>query len=432
MPPRRPAATRRSRRVAPPRDPDFARLWAGQTVSVFGSMVTRAALPFTAVLFLNARPMQMAFQNAADVAPGLVIGLFAGAWVDRLRRRPVMIAADVARALLLASIPAAAALGALSMPQLYVVGFLVGALSVTFDVAYISYLPTLVSRERVLAANSKLAASAAVAETGAFGIGGWLVQWLGGPLTLLVDAATFLFSAACVGAIRAPEPAPVPASQRASVRHEIVAGLRTVWRDPILRSLALWRAVLEISFGIGATLFVLYCARTLGFGTGVLGMIFAVGGASSFAGAVLATRAGRRLGIGPAMVVALFVMALARVLPPLAQGTTLAAVALLVTQQLVGDGAHTIFEIHSTSLMQRRASDALLGRVTASLRFVSIAAMLAGSFAGGALGESIGPRAALFMTAGLALLAAIGFAFSPVRSLRDPASAAVDAPPAVA
>ncbi len=413
-------------RPALSRDPDFTRLWAGQSVSVFGSMITRAALPFTAVLFLHALPMQMALQNAADIAPGLLVGLFAGAWVDRLRRRPLLIAADLARAALLASIPAAALLGVLHMPQLYAVGFLVGALTVVFDVAYVSYLPTLVSRERVVAANSRLAASAAVAETGAFGIGGWLVQWVGGPVTILIDAITFVVSAVFVGAIRAPEPAPIATAARVGMRRAVVEGLSVVWRDPVLRALASCRVALDFSFGMGAAIYVLFCARTLGFGTGVLGMIFAFGGASSFAGAVLAGRAGRRLGIGPAMVMSLGVMGVARLLTPLAPGATWLGAGLLVAQQLVGDGAHTTFEIHLASLTQRMTADPMLGRVTASLRFAGLAAMLVGSLAAGALGESIGPRATLFAAAGVGLVAALGLALSPVRALRDLAPAAVD------
>ncbi len=413
------------------RDPDFNRLWAGQTVSVFGSMVTRAALPFTAVLFLRARPMEMGFQIAAELAPGLLVGLFAGAWADRLRRRPIMIGADLGRAALLATIPAAALLGALRMPQLYAVGFMVGALSMTFDVAYVSYLPTLVSRDRVVAANSRLAASSAVAETGAFGIAGWLVQWLGGPLTVLIDAVSFVVSAVCVGAIRAPEPAPAPVADRGAMRIEIAEGLRVVMGDPLLRSVAACRLLVDLASGAIAAMLMLFFARTLGFATGVLGMVFAVGGASSFAGAVLATRAGRRLGIGNALLACLALVAIGRLLPPLAYGATWTALALLLGQQLAGDGAHTIFEIQLLSLTQRVTPDRLLGRVSASIAFACLAAKLAGSLAGGVLGERAGPRAVLLAGAGVTFIALVVLALSPLRALRDPL-AAIDAPRASA
>src|SRR2546426_9011428 len=181
--------------------PDFVRLWTGQTISVFGSLIGRTALPFTAILVLDARPYQIALLLAADIAPGLIVNPVAGVWVDGLRRRPILIAADVGRAVLLASIPVAYAFDSLRMEQLYVIACLTGALTMTFDVAYRSYLPSLVGREELLEGNSKLTASSAAAEVGAFGAAGWLVQLFTGPIAILVDAVSFLFSALFVGLI---------------------------------------------------------------------------------------------------------------------------------------------------------------------------------------------------------------------------------------
>ena len=177
------------------RHPDFVRLWAGQTVSVFGSLTTGLALPFTAVIFLDAPGWQVALLGSANVIAGISVGLFAGVWVDRLRRRPIMIIADLARAVIIATVPIAALFDVLHMPQLYVVAFTTGVLTTFFDVAYQSYLPTLVTEEELLEGNSKLTGSASVAEAGAFGAAGWLAQVLTAPGAMAIDAVTFLVSA---------------------------------------------------------------------------------------------------------------------------------------------------------------------------------------------------------------------------------------------
>ncbi|HEU4534421.1 MAG TPA: MFS transporter, partial [Polyangiaceae bacterium] len=190
------------------RDPEFLKLWAGQAVSLFGSLVSRTALPLTAVLLLNASPAQVAALAACDMAPGLAVGLFAGALADRVRRRPLLIAADLARAALLCVVPLAAWAGTLRVEHLYAASVLLGAFSTLFDVAYGAYLPTLVGPARVADGNAKLAATASAAEVGAFGVAGWLVQWFGGPIAVLIDAASFLVSAASLALIRRPEPPP--------------------------------------------------------------------------------------------------------------------------------------------------------------------------------------------------------------------------------
>src|SRR5438874_10187910 len=206
------------------RHPDFLKLWAGQTVSQFGSLISRFALPLVAVLTLDASPAQVAALQIAEIAPGLLVGLFAGACVDRLRRRPIMLWADVGRALLLFSIPAAALVGVLGVQQLYAVAILIGALSTFFDVAYHSYLPALVSRHALLEGNSKLQASAAVVEVGSFGIAGALVQLLTAPLAILVDAVSFVFSALSLASIRASEPETAPPEARQNPWLEIGEG----------------------------------------------------------------------------------------------------------------------------------------------------------------------------------------------------------------
>ena len=228
------------------RNPNFVRLWPGETISIFGSLVGRTALPFTAILVLDAGPLQIAFLSAAELVPAFLAGPFVGVWVDRLRRRPIMIAADVGRFALLGTIPLAHVFDALTMEQLYAVAFFVGILTISFDVAYLSYMPSIVRKDQLLEGNSKLAASSSVAEVGGFSLSGWLVQLVTGPVTILIDAVSFLFSAAFIAAIRAPEPEPAPAEARTSVRG-VQRGVRFLVRDPVLRAVAAAAVTLEFS-----------------------------------------------------------------------------------------------------------------------------------------------------------------------------------------
>ncbi|MBI4497088.1 MAG: MFS transporter [Chloroflexi bacterium] len=408
------------------RNPDFVKLWAGQTISHFGSLVSGTALPFTAILVLGAAPLQLAFLSAADLIAGLLVGLVAGVWVDRLRRRPILIGADMGRAVLLASVPAAAFVGLLRMEHLYVVAFLTGVLTICFDVAYLSYLPALVRREDLVEANSTLSASAAVAEVGALGSAGWLVQWFTAPIAVLLDALSFVCSALLVGWIRAPEPA--PAGQRQNLRREIAEGLGVLWRNPLLRALAGSIVTLECSSRMVGTVILLFASRELGFGPGFLGMVFAVGGISSLMGALLAGRAADRFGIGPVMVAGLVGTGLGVLFVPLAHGATVLAALLLVANQLVTDPAWTIYEINQVSLRQAIIPHGLLGRVNASIRFLGLGAMLLGALLGGVLGETVGLRATLVVGAAGMCLAAAWLALSPVRTLKVPPGAVERAP----
>jgi MFS family permease len=400
------------------RNNEFLKLWTAETVSVFGSMVSGAALSFTAILFLNASPAQLGLLKVADLLPKFLAGLIAGVWVDRLRRRPIMIAADLGRALLLGAIPAAALLHRLRIEQLYAVTFLTGLLTLFFDVANRSYLPTLIPREALVEGNSKLTASASVAEFGAFSLAGWLVQWLTGPIAVLVDAVSFLFSALFLGMIGTPEPPPIPHAERQGMREEVVEGLRVVLQDRILLSLAVTTLILSLAGGMISTVIVAFMTRTLGFKPGVLGMIWAVGGVTSMLGAIAAGPLARRLGTGPALALGLFCSSVGFLLVPLARGATLLSGALLVGNQMITDPAHTVYEINQRSLRQAIAPDRVLGRVNASLEFVGLGANLLGALAGGWLGGKIGLRATLFAAAGGSLLAALWLFLSPVWRVR--------------
>jgi len=251
------------RRTSLWRHPDFLKLWAGQTVSTFGSLVGRFALPLVAVLTLDATPSEVAALQLAELAPGLLLGLVVGAYVDRLRRRPIMLCTDVGRALLLFSIPTATLLGVLGLGHLYAIAVLVSVLTTFFDVAYQSYLPTLVPRDTLVEGNSKLQASAAVVEVGSFGVAGALVQLLTAPVALLVDAGSFVLSALSLAAIRTPEPAPTPPTSHQNAWQEIREGLRFVLASPTLRPLVGVRATRDCFVYVWVSMLMLFLIREL-------------------------------------------------------------------------------------------------------------------------------------------------------------------------
>ena len=399
------------------RHPDFLRLWSGQTISEFGSLVGGSALQFTAILVLDAAPLQVAVLAASMLVPGFLFGLIAGVWVDRLRRRPIMIAADIGRAVVLVSIPLAWAFDALRIEHLYVVAFFTGTFTFLFDVAYRSYLPTLVQRGELIEANSKLTASSAATEVGGFGVAGWLVQLITGPLTILVDAVSFIGSALFLRSIKTPEATP-SMQERRSMLHEAVEGLRVVVRNPLLRATAISSITLDFSMQVFGTVILLYMIQDLGFEPGVLGMIFAVGGVSSLIGSVVAARTGRALGLGRVMVAGLVIFGLSQLLIPIAQGP-MAVVAIFLIVQQFGDGAYVVREISEVSLRQAITPEPFLGRMHASFRFGGIAAMLVGTLVGGVLGELIGLRWTLAVGAGGTFVAAFWLLLSQVRNVVD-------------
>jgi MFS family permease len=398
------------------KNPDFLRLWSGQTISALGTMIGGTAMSFTAILFLEATPFQMGVLNVMQILPALLVGLFAGAWVDRVRRRPLLIGADLGRAFVLASVPLAALLGVLRIEQIYLVALLVGVLSILFDVAYQSYLPALVGKDDLVEGNSKLTASGAVAEFAGFSVGGWLVQALTAPLAVLIDAFSFIVSAAAIGSIRARE-AEVPVDEHPNMRREIVEGLKTVWHASLLRASALAVLMQGLTDGIYGSLVVLYMSRDLGFSPGVLSMTWAVGGISAFIGASLAPRVSRRLGSGLAMGLGLVASGISAVLIPLATGSALPALLLLIGAQF-GDGFFVIYDINQVSLRQGIASERVLGRVNATMRFLGLGASLVGAVIGGLLGELLGVRWTLFIGAGATFLAGLVVLGSPLRKYR--------------
>lgn len=397
----------------------FMLVWSAATVSVFGSYVTRIALPFVAILTLGAGPIEVAVLRSLELVAALVVGFIAGAWVDRLRRRPVLIWADIGRAALLGSIPLAALAGWLTLPQVFIVAAAAAVLTTFFDVADQAYLPTIVPRSDLVRANGALAATSSAVEFVAFGVAGFLVNLLTAPIAILIDGISFVVSAILLGSIRRPEPPPPPAADRDPVTQEIREGLRLVIRDPVLRGLVGGMMGLAAMWGIFGAIWLLFVVDELRLDPALIGVIAALGGFGSLLGALLASRATARFGIGNVIIASMLFAAFGNLLIPLAPaGLPLVAIVCLLGQQLIGDTAVTVFDVTEISVRQARVGDRQLGRVNATVRVAMVLAQLVATLLGGLLAELIGLRGAAFLAPIGALLGAWALWASPVRSLR--------------
>lgn len=372
---------------------DFVKLWTGQTISNFGSGITGIALPLTAVLALSASAAQMGILGALDGLAVVIFGLLAGALVDRVRRRPLLITSDLGRALLLGTIPLAALFGVLSMTQLYIVAALVGILTVFFNVADESYLPSLIPQEQLVEANSKLAMSDSLAEMSGPALAGPLVQLLGAPLAIAFDALSFLASALGVGLIRTPEPgSKLSAEHQQSAWRESIEGLRTLWQDSRLRALAISGGVFNFFGNFIGTLYILYIVRELHITALIVGFLVAAGGVSALVGTFIAGRVIRRIGLGLSIGGMLTFYGLTGSLTVLAYGPIYLAAAFLFAAQLIGDASVSIYFIAEVSLRQAIIPNELLGRVNASMQLVTRGALPVAAILAGILGGMIGLR----------------------------------------
>jgi len=394
----------------------FLRFWAASAISDAGSQVTALALPLIAALTLGATPWQMGVLSAAGSAATLIVGLFAGVWVDRLRRRPLMIAADLGRALLLLSIPLASALGALRIELLYVVALSAGVLTVLFDVTYLAFVPTLVGREHLVEANSKLEATSSAAQVAGPGLGGVLVGALGAAHAVLIDALSFVASALFIAGVRVSEPAPT--ARRAGVASEIGEGLRLVLTHRILRALGGCSATTNLFGRMFLAVYVLYMTRTLGLGSIGVGLVFATGGVGALAGALAAGAVTRRLGLGPTMIAAQLGFGLTGMAVPLAVLVPRVALPMIVASEFGQWMAVTVYYVTAVSVRQSMIPDRLQGRVNATMRFMAGGALPVGAIIGGALGGAIGLPQTLVVAEFGMLLACVWLVLSPVRALR--------------
>jgi MFS family permease len=400
------------------REPDFIRLWAATTASMFGSFVTRTALPFAAILVLGAGAGEVAILRSAELVAGLALGLVAGAWVDRLRRRPILVWADLGRALLLATIPLAFAFGALTLAHLVIVAFGAAILTTFFDMADRAFLPTVIGRGRLVEANATLTGSSSAAEFVGFGVGGLLIQILTAPIAIAVDAISFLVSAVLLRGIRAVEPPPRPVDRRPSVVDEIRDGLRLTLHDPILRPLALADAAVAGFWGVFGAVYLVF-ATELGFEPAVIGLIAAVGGLSSLAGAAVAGSAVRRLGVARFLIGAIVLVTIGNGFIALAPDAALLGLACLLAQQLLADSSLTAFDVVAVSIRQATVDDRELGRVVATFHTLAMAALLLGTVIGGVVAEVVGVRAALIVAALGGPIAIAILWFSRIRRMHD-------------
>ena len=401
------------------RHADFRRLWIGQTTSFFGSEVSQLAIPLTAALTLDASAGEMGLLAAAGSAPALVVGLLVGALVDRLRRRPILIAADLGRAALLASVPVGYVAGGLSVPYLCVVAFGSGLLGSFFDVAHASLLPSLVRRDQLVDGNSKLEVSRSGAMIAGPGLGGLLIQAVTAPLAVLVDAASFLLSAAALARIRSRVEAPRRDGPPRTLLSEVREGLRTVVGTPVLRSMGASLCVFNLFSGVFNAVYLLFVTRELDLAPSAVGLVFALGSLGFPVGAMAAGRVSRRIGVGPAIVWGAGVSDAAFLLAPLAAGPVAVVVATLVLSRVAATLGGPVTAISQLSLRQAITPDRLQGRVNGTMRVFAFGLAPLGSLLGGALGDVIGLRSALLVGAIGLQFGFLILYFSPVRAFRQ-------------
>ncbi len=394
---------------------EFRRFFAGQTISLVGDQITLIALPLVGVLVLHANAAQMGYLGAAALAPNLLVSLHAGAWVDRRgQRRRTMLAADLGRAALLISIAVAYAFGVLSIEQLYVVGFLVGTLSVLFFVSYSTLFVSLVPREDYLSATALLNGSRALSYVSGPSIGGLLVQILSAPVALLADAGSFLVSALSLARISPVE----PPSEHAERGH-IKAGAHYIAGSPILRASLAATAWINFFNFVFWALYILYVTRSLHVVPAVLGLLLGAASFGGVLGAVLSKRLSRRLGVGPTYILGCIMFTAPLILVPLAQGSRTLVLAYLFLAELGSGFGVMLLDIMAGSIMAALIPDRLRARVSGSYMVVNYGVRPIGALVGGALGTAIGLRPTLWIASAGAIAGFLFLLPSPIPRLRE-------------
>lgn len=394
---------------------DFRLLLLGQTTSQLGAQVSGVAIPLLAVITLHASSFEVGLVTAAGTLAFALIGLPAGAWVDRWRLRPVLIASDLVRAVLLATIPLAALLGVLTIAQLIVVSLLAGFARVFFDLGYQSYIPAIVGRDGLLAGNSAMETVRASGQIVGPGLGGWLVTLAGAANVVLIQAAAFIVSAASLLAIRAREPIRRVAA-RPRLMAEIAEGLRFVARNRVLRATALASTAGNFSFAIASAVSFVFMVRTLDLSATAVGVVVAAGSVTVMVGAAATPRLARRLGSARIIWVSLAVTGPIAMVGPLARPGWL--VALLVVATAAGELGQIVYAVTNLSLRQRLCPERMLGRVNATMRFTMMGLFPLGALLGGVLGELVGLRATLWLAGALVALSPLPL-YAALRGVRD-------------
>ncbi len=395
---------------------DFLLLWGGQTVSEIGSAVSLLALPLIAVTVLHADALHVGLLETFATLPYLLVALPAGAIVDRLPRRATLIWCDLGRGVALASVPVAAAAGVLRLTQLYAVALLTGVLSVFFNVAYLSYLPALVPRDLLVDGNGKLQTSHAVAQISGSSLGGGLAALVGAAGAVTADAASYLASIVTLAGVRAREPSRPP-TPRVPLRGQIAEGLRFTWSDPVMRVILVSGGHSLVFFSMTQALFVLFLVRDLHAGPVGVGLQSALSGIGALAGALLAARVISWVGSARILWLSKLGFTVPFGLLPLARAPWGLPVAGMIG--LLGGAAVTVYNVAQVSYRQAACPPHLLGRLTATFRWVMWGTMPLGTLFGAVLGGLVGVRATLAVAAAGALASNVWLVASPLRSLRD-------------
>jgi MFS family permease len=418
--------TAASNAAAPPRrslihHPDFRKLWSAETISQFGTQVSTLAVPLVAILILKASTFEVALLGTIEFLPFILFTLPAGVWVDRLRRRPLLILGDLVRAISLASIPIAFELNVLTIWQLYAVGFINGIATVFFDVAYQSYLPALVDRDQLVEGNSKLEVSRSGAQILGPGISGVLIGWITAPVAIILDSLSYVASAFFVLLIRRHEPAPERHTDehgrpRGGMRKETMEGLRYVLTHPFLRSIAACTSSANLVGQFIFAILLVYLVRTLGLTPEVIGLIFSVGAIGFLLGALLANRVAGWLGVGRTIVLSALLFGPPNLLIGLAPAGN--AVPFIIVAMLLSGFANVVYNINQVSLRQAITPERMQGRMNATMRFLVWGTIPIGTVIGGALGTAIGLRETILLGGVLSSIPFVFVLFSPVRGIQ--------------
>lgn len=397
---------------------NFLRLWTGESVSALGSQVSAIAIPLIGALMLDASATEMGLLSTFGFAPFLLFGLLAGAWVDRLRRRPILITANIGRALLLLSIPVAGYLGVLGMVQLYVVEFLVGCCTLFFDVAYQSYLPSLVAKDELADGNGKLESTNATARVIGPALGGFLIDKLTAPIAIILDGLSFFWSALWIASIKHEEPHAEAHTERRPILKEIGQGVRFVVKSSLLRPIAMATGISNLFSQILMTPYLLYLTRELGMDAGQIGLAFGGASLGAVLGALFGQRIGNRLGIGRTVLGTSFLGALAAFLIPASRYLPLPILWLMLAGFIMGCTG-VVYNINQVSLRQAYTPGPMQGRMNASMRTIIWGTIPVGALIGGQLGDNLGLWPTMLLGAAGGLLSFVPLLFSRVSSIRS-------------
>jgi len=400
------------------RDGNFLTLWSGQALAQLGSQVAELAIPVLAVLLLGASELEVGFLNAAGVAAFLVVGLPAGAWIDRMRKRRVMIWADAVRAVALGVVPLLWWAGLLEMWHLYAVALVVGVATVFFDVSYQSIIPSLVRPGQIAEANGKLQATYELANIGGPAVGGWLVGLVAAPFAILAPVGTYVASFVALLLTRDHEE-PRAADDRGPILQEIAEGLRWVFGNRLLRRIVTTTAVFNLSSTLSFTLLPIFLLRELGLSPAAMGVIFSLGAIGGFAGAVATPHIVRRIGEARAIPVSAIAFSVVACLLPLAAALPSVAFPLLVAQGFVASFTVLLYNITQVTFRQRITPSRLLGRMNASIRFCVWGVMPIAALAAGVLGTWLGVVPTMWIGAVGQVVSALFVVIGPFWALRE-------------